>query len=786
MSDGILNETSAVAERETAAAQGAAVAAPETRDDPKDSFVIRPEPTAAPARSEDGIYYTESATPYSEASERENVSGSIQVSGALLCGNISLLSGADIARVSDSYNLVVAGTSGLPHHSGRKVHYYETLPTEENFHQLFDAFDIDTVWYISGYADCQNGMHDEMKILDSIVEACVKNAVSKLIVVTSISSLNFQPKYDIMGQVVSRAYASGEAFAVAQLENYVRYCAKSQGIKTILLRTPYIASDLNQSNFLGSIFDHLLHGEKLVFPYCPENKLDFLSSSDLMELLMDISEESADSTATYSVTSGYHYTWKDLENEIRKISPDAVIEYEDKVNFISVQSYSIELKRKYGFIPMDNVLYAFEPAFKLYKENARKRSWVKNLLQKAGEKLQSNALGYIELAVFFLLTEFLVQKTASWVYFKYVDIRLFYVMIMGTTYGMLTGILAGVLSGAALFWGYRSIGINGAMLFYNIENWLPFVIYLMTGSITGYVSTVRRQKNEFLKKENDLLRDKYLFLNDVYRGAISNKSEYKRQILGYKDSFGVIFQAVRKLDSVLPHEIFMNGIQTMEWILKNHSIAIYTVDDWQKYGRLAASSGDILSDLPKSLEISTVQPVYNTILAGNTWKNTQLLPGLPMYAYGICEKDKVSLLIFVYHATPEQMSLYYLNLFSILCSLIKLSFIRALDYQRAIEQEKYYPGTPIVIPAYFAELLNAQKNLAEAGLASYALIRFESKDKEYISSALKGLIRNNDILGADDDGSLFLILTQTTRKSISIVGERLDNKGIKYEIVSDS
>ena len=132
------------------------------------------------------------------------------------------------------------------------------------------------------------------------------------------------------------------------------------------------------------------------------------------------------------------------------------------------------------------------------------------------------------------------------------------------------------------------------------------------------------------------------------------------------------------------------------------------------------------------------------------------------------------------------MSLYYLNLFSILCSLIKLSFIRALDYQRAIEQEKYYPGTPIVIPAYFAELLNAQKNLAEAGLANYALIRFESKDKEYISSALKGLIRNNDILGADDDGSLFLILTQTTRKSISIVGERLDNKGIKYEIVSDS
>ena len=776
MADGTLKEHNAGSVSGGPAAQEAQGAA-------KAPFVIRPAPTGTSSQAEDSIYQAENAAPYAEAAQA-GASSDIQVSSAMLCGNISLLSEEDILRASDTYNLVIAGEGGLPCRSGRKIHYYETIPTEEKFSQLFDAFDIDTVWYISGYADCQNGMHDEMKILDSIMDTCVKNAVSKLIVVTSIASLNFQPKYDIMGQVASRAYASGEAFAVAQLENYIRYCAKSQGIKTIILRTPYIASETNHSNFLGHIFSSMLHGEKLVFPYCPENKIDFLSSSDLMELFLDISEESADSTGTYSVASGYHYTWKDLETEILKVKPDAVIEYEDKVNFISVQSYSIELKRKYGFIPMDNVLNAFPAAFALYKETVRKKSWAKGLFRKISDAVLSNALGYIELVVLFLAAELLVRKTAASVYFKYVDIRLFYVLIMGTTHGTLPGILAGVLAGIALFFGYRDIGINGTMLFYNIENWLPFVIYLMTGSITGYVSTVRRQKNEFLQKENYLLRDKYLFLNDVYHGAIANKSEYKRQILGYKDSFGVIFQAVRKLDSVLPHEIFMNGIQTMEGILKNHSIAIYTIDSWQKYGRLAASSGDILAELPKSLEIASVQPVYDTVLAGQTWKNTELLPGLPMYAYGICEKEQVSLLIFVYDASPEQMSLYYLNLFSILCNLIKLSFIRALEYQRAIEQEKYYPGTLIVIPSYFKELLNAQKELAEAGLASYALIRFDSKDKEYISSSLKGLVRNNDIIGADDDGSLFLILTQTNRKSISIVGERLDKKGLKYEIVS--
>ena len=92
-------------------------------------------------------------------------------------------------------------------------------------------------------------------------------------------------------------------------------------------------------------------------------------------------------------------------------------------------------------------------------------------------------------------------------------------------------ILAGILTGIALFFQFREMGINGTMLFYNLENWLPFVVYLMTGSITGYISSVRRQETAFARKEHARLREKYLFLNEVYHGTIANKGEYKRQIL---------------------------------------------------------------------------------------------------------------------------------------------------------------------------------------------------------------------------------------------------------------
>ena len=745
------------------------------------AFVIRPEPTAEPLMSEDGLY-AGSVAPNVEAVIREKTTNSVQASSVLICGNVGLLTDAAIEKAAEVCHVVVAGRRAAS--AGRKARYYETQPTQNEFGQLFDAYDVDTVWYVSGYADGQNGLENELKCLECIVKTCVLNAVAKLVVVSTVESLNFHHQYDIMGRFTGRTYASGGALAAAQMEDFVRYSAKSSGLKTIVLRAPYIASEDNENSFLGSIFEHMLGDGRLVFPYCPENKVDFLSNSDLIELLLNVSEESADETSSYSVTSGYHYTWQDLEDRIRKLAPETTIEYAQNMNFISVQSYGIELKRKYGFIPTDNVLDTFGEAFERYRENSRRGSWAKKMLSKAWNVLQTHLAGYIELILLFLLTEFLVKITGNNVYFNYVDLRLFYVVIMGTTYGTGMGILAGVLTGIALFFQFQQMGVNGTMLFYNLENWLPFVIYLMTGSIVGYISNARRQETAFLRKEHELLREKYLFLNDVYHGAIQNKGEYKRQILGYRDSFGVIFQAVQKLDSVLPQEIFMNGIQTMEDILKNHSIAIYTVDERQKYGRLAASSGEILEDLPKSIEIASMEPVYRTVLRGDVWKNSELLKDMPMYAYGICSDGKADLMIFIYKASPEQLGLYYLNLFSILCNLIKLSFIRALEYQRAIEQEKYFPNTLVVIPSYFAELLHTQKELMNAGLASYALIRFASRDKEFISDSLRGLIRNSDILGADDEGTLYLILTQINRKSIRIVADRLEQKGLIFEIVS--
>ena len=136
---------------------------------------------------------------------------------------------------------------------------------------------------------------------------------------------------------------------------------------------------------------------------------------------------------------------------------------------------------------------------------------------------EGGLLQYLEVFVLFLLAELISSYTSEAVYFEFADVRLMYIVIVGTIHGMKLGIVAALLECIVLVWQYALMGMSGTLLFYNIENWIPFAIYLMAGSITGYIRNKKEEEIQFSKKEYALLRNKYIFLNDVYKGAIENK-----------------------------------------------------------------------------------------------------------------------------------------------------------------------------------------------------------------------------------------------------------------------
>lgn len=679
----------------------------------------------------------------------------------LVCGKTELLTEEAMHKLTEDFHLVVAGQTE-PYGSRKNFTVYNISVMDKKFRQLFNVHNFQTVFYISGFADGSNGMFGENQQIKEITAVCGEFQIGKLVVFSTLD----------------------QSFESRQMEAACIHYAEEERIKTVIIRLPFLAGCADREGILNEIFHKIHEKEKICFLHTKDTYIDFLSLNDFADLMYQLIEETEDKNGIYPAVSGYHNTYADLENVIRQIVPDTEITYENVRSTVELPEYPDELRKIYGFIPKDNVMKEIPVYYRNYAETENKlQGGIRKKISAAVSRFGKSTLKYAELIVLFLIAEFISRFTSESVYFKFVDVRLFYILIMGTLYGMKTGIAAAVIESVVLVREYAAAGMNGIILFYNIENWIPFVIYLMTGSITGYISEKKDGALTFAKEEYALLREKYLFLNKVYRGAVENKGQYKRQILGFKDSFGKIFDAVQKLDTELPEKVFLHGIRVLEDILENRTIAIYSLDSRQKYGRLTVCSNSLLNVLPKSVRIEDFREIYDTISEKRVWKNMDMKENLPMYACGIFRGDIPVLLVTIRDVGMDQYTMAYLNILQIICGLLQTSFLRALDYEEFMASRMYYPDTGIVYPERLQQAFDVQRAMKKDGVADFVLFRFADRDKKRISEKMTGLIRGSDMLGADLQGNIYLLLVQANRKTSEIVGERLRQKGIEYQVV---
>lgn len=669
----------------------------------------------------------------------------------------------------------------------KRIHFYDEDPSSERFYQLCSGYNPDAIWYISGYADGGKGFPNEANIIEGLIKAAHAGNTSEVVAISSVNSLEILH----MTQPIEMAklkHIQEKCVACAQSEKLMEYYAAKYDVNLVIIRTPYIAKRMNEENYLGSIFTAAEENKPAHSDLNMNQNVDFISIKDVIDMLVAVSEESDLNTGEYTAYSGFGHTYQELEQAMKAIVPSFEMEYQNQIKYFDstkLENAGRTLRKNYGFVATDNVIENIEQLYNDYTRREKNKRGFWSRIRGVFDKDTSLFVKLIELFLFFFVVQFLLGHTADSVYFRYVDLRLFYVVMIALSHGMGIGIMAGLLECVSLFMDYNDMGVTGTMLFYNIDYWLPFVVYLLAGSVIGYVKNTYQQKEAFLDEEKEVLEDKYLFLSNVYQQVIDNKGEYKRQILGYQDSFGKIFEAVEDLDATVESDVFMNGVEILERILDNRSVAIYTMDEYQKYMRLAACSKEMSAKLTKSLKVDEHKDIYEEIVTNAVWKNTELVENTPMYAFGINKNKKVRVMIALYEADSNQMGLYYLNLFSILCNLIRVSFERAYEYQIAIEDDKYLENTEILKPDYFNEVLDIQNRMEEAGVASYALIKFESSDAKLIDEKLRGLIRQSDILGLREDGKIYLILTQITTDNVGIIDSRLKVEELKYEIVRE-
>ena len=572
---------------------------------------------------------------------------------------------------------------------------------------------------------------------------------------------------------------TGKTLLVSEMENLSREYAKLYKTTVKIIRSPYLYSEQYEKDFLNTVFREISAEQKITFQEDESQRMFFLSMQDLAELMYKIFDNWDEDEEILNIADGFDHCFKDLGDKLTELCPHLKVSYARYSIMENMLKDDKIIRYKYGWFPKISILEELPELYEHYQERnnikAGRLDIIKHILSKYKTVVRA-----VEFAAFFILFELLNGIAGNQAQFKMIDLRLIFVVLFGSTYGINYGIAAAAAESLSLIRAFEAEGSSWYVLFYEPSNWIPFIFYFAVGAICGYIRMKNRDNVQFIKEENNLLQEKFLFTREMYQETIEDKNLYKKQILGSKDSFGKIFDITRKLDVIQPQELYIETIRVLEDVLENKTFGLYTLNRENGYGRLETASAQVQGNYPNSIKLSEYSAAMEELENGNVWANREFLEKYPMYMAGVRKNGELVMLICIQQASREQMSLYFLNLFKILSGLVETSLLRALEYQKAVEYRQYVKGTHILKTEYFEERLKVQHDMREQKLASYVLLKVEYSEMSLkeADEILRSKVRENDVWGISESKELYLMLVQTDKEALPIILARLKQAGL--------
>lgn len=682
----------------------------------------------------------------------------------LLTGNIFISTNTLLDKLKDFGKIILCGDGPSVEYKSKKVISYKYREDDNEFRGIFKSYNLDTVVYFSKVLDGQKRLYDEIEMLENVLYCSRLSGVKKVIYVTT------------------NDYVEGANTTRTRLINacddICKQFADKNNIDLTLLRVPYLYSVEETDSNLAKILYKAMNDKIIEIPGAGEQFTDFLSDEDLGELLARIIDEPQRGYCEANISGGNRIEMSTLAELIHKECPAEEIIYRGFEEAIPQYLDDNLMREKYGWFAvrkLDESLTEIVATILKNKKTERKQK----VVSARKKKIQDFILISLEMIFLFIVSEFITNWTKDFYRMDYVDFRLLFVVIMGTIHGTGAGIVASVF--ACL--GYFSddlLSSNFQIIFYNIENWLPFAAYFLSGTMVGHVRDKNKESIRFLNDQQQILENKYIFLNELYGKTLENKEDFSRQILGYEDSFGKIYQVVRKLNSTVTDKIFYESVTAMESILDVSSVAIYAVNENSPFARLNVCSSESNEFLAKTINLENYPKVWEALKDNQSWYNAERISEHPIYVAPICRSGSLIGMIALWKVSAEQMKMDYYNRFNIMCGLVQDALVRAIEYNEGQEHEHMIEGTRFLKPEYFEDIIEMKARLGKDGMYEYVLMQIESKglSAAQISDAVSAGIRNTDVLGKRSDGSYYLLLNQASEESVRIVKKRLEPQGI--------
>lgn len=656
---------------------------------------------------------------------------------------------------------------------------------KELLRHLDQAYEFDRVVYFSTYLTPHAETFGDIELLRSVFRACMGRRVQLLFVAGPAGAegadgaANAAAAPDTADATTNQ---TGKGIIARAANDLCRYYASQDGIQAKILCTPYLysASAALSDPFLVPLFEACSTGS-VALQGAADAPFPLLCAEELAVLVHRVFDSWDATFETLDVADAFHRTAGDLGEALQGLFPGLSVAYGDSTGHKLPAGDAV--RKRYGWFQRYDLLRDLSTIHARWANTRTKKA---NPLRAAIDRIQLHTLPIkcLETGVAWVLFEVLEHLFSQSAQLNVLDYRLLYVVLIGTLYGLDFGLIAALLASVGLAVSYFALyGYTFQGLFYEPSNWLPFIAYFVVGAVCGYVQLRNSEAIKAERDENELVRNRNTFLTRLYHDAIEDKRAYKRQIVGRHDSFGKIFAVTQELDVLNPRDIYRKCCELLGEILENDSVTIYHVSGGA-FARLVAASPAEIAAVPRSLSLDDLAPVLKGANSG-LWVNRELISDLPMFGYFIERDGAPAVLIFVRHVAESQMTLYYQNLFRILCGLVESALGRAFDYEAVAQDKRCVAGTRVLNQDAFGQELVAEQALADNKMGSFLLLRVVPGMEPVgeLVGAIGSAIRESDAAGLVDGDALYLLMRQAIEADLPVICARLAAKHITVEPV---
>lgn len=653
---------------------------------------------------------------------------------------------------------------------------------KELLQHLDQAYEFERVVYLSTYLTPHTETFGDIELLRSVFRACMGRRVQLLYIAGPAGAEGAAGGCDDDAAAAS-VTQTGKGIIARAANDLCRHYAARDGIQAKVLRVPYLysASPAVTDPFLVPLFEACSCGS-LALQGAADAPFPLLCAEELAVLVHRVFDSWDANFETLDVADAFGHTAGGLGEALQVLFPELTVAYGESAGYAPPTNDIVRVR--YGWFQRYDLLRDLSTIQARWANAHTKKT---NPLRAAIDRIQMRTLPIkcLETGVAWVLFEVLEHLFSQSAQLNVLDYRLLYVVLIGTLYGLDFGLVAALLASIGLAVSYfTQYGYTFQGLFYEPSNWLPFIAYFVVGAVCGYVQLRNSEVIKVERDENELVRNRNTFLTQLYHDAIEDKRAYKRQIVGRHDSFGKIFAVTQELDVLNPRDIYRKCCELLGEILDNDTVTIYHVSG-ESFTRLVAASPAISGDALRSLALDDLKPMMDGEDRSGLWVNRKLVPGLPMFAY-VMERDGApAVFIFVRSAAEGQMTLYYQNLFRILCGLVESALGRAFDYEAVAQDKRCIAGTRVLNQDAFAQELLAAQTLADNKMGSYLLLRvvpgLEPVDE--LVGAIGSTIRESDAAGLVNGDMLYLLMRQANDGDLPVIQARLAAKQITVEHV---